>query len=304
MNANNALQTSTHAACVINEVTICTVAYDAGWWIFAVPGEGSRRVIDSRQARALVGMLMNPWGQVDPEDVDDWAEFGPCVIRHVPIPASMPAKDGDADAGGDTSGDDEPDGPRELDDPEDGKDPGLSRITHWQSSLDADYWAHVHGVQSRCTGTIGDERVVRDIDRSKASVKSSIALLESQRRVPAKKVAEMKAMLDGLQYYHDQYVRSATGKDATGKGYAPHYRLFYPKATENLVKRIRTMLLRAIRTSFDSDSMASLALFHAINRGTRLGYEPDPRWQWQVQPFDRKSLPRLGKQADKGMAAA
>ena len=293
-----------HAACVINKVTICTVAYDDGWWVFTVPGEGSRRVIDSRQARSEVGMLMNPWVEVDPEDVDDWAEFGPCAIRHTPIPERTQEKEADGEEGGDTSGDDEFAGYQELDDSEADKEPGLSRANQWQSSLDRDFWMQVTGVQSRNTGTIGDERMVREIDRQKKSLKAGIDLLLCKRNVPAKKLAKLKNMLEALQKYRDEYVRAATGKDATGRKFPPHYRLFYPEGTEKLVKRVRAMLLRAIRSSVARDSKASVSLIHAINRGTHLGYTPDPHCEWRVMPFERKRLPRMVGQADKGMAAA
>ena len=258
---------------------------------------------DSRQVRELIGMLMNPGVPVDPEDVEDWAENGPCVVRHAPIPWSQ-GKAAEGDEAGDTSGDGDPDGTEELADPEDDKEQSLLRGEGWKSSLDVDFHAHVTGLQSGGTGTIGDERAVRDIDSKKKLLKARLDSLKSRRSIPVKLVAETKEMLKALQKFRDEYVRAATGKDATGKGYAPHYRPFYPKKTENLVKGVRTMLLRAIETSFVSGSRASLVLLGAVNRGTRLGYTPDPRWKWQVMPFRRGSLPRLEKRDDGTNAAA
>lgn len=293
----NVPQSIAQAPCNLNKVTVCTVAYDAGWWVFTVPGEGSRRVIDSRQARSEVGMLMNPWAEVDPEDVDDWAEFGPCVIHHTPIPEQTKSNPDDADEHGDTSGDDEPDGIRELDDHEDDKEPGLSRANQWRSSLDRAFWSHVDGVQPRHTGTIGDDRMVRAIDRDCAACKAHIAALKSKSRHSKHKLACLEEMLADLRKRRQEYVNPITGCRR------PAHRLFYTEGTDNQVKGIRMMLLRAIRSSVAHDSKASIALIHAISRGTCLGYTPDPHWEWRVMPFDRRRLPRLEKQADKQKAA-
>ena len=289
----NAPQSITHTPCTLNKVTVCTVAYDDGWWVFTVPGEGSRRVIDSRQARSEVGMLMNPW-EVDPEDDDDWAEFGPCVIRHTPIPERKQEKAADGEEGGDTSGDNEPDGSHETHDPEDDREPGLARKHRWQLLLDPAFWTHVHGVQSRNTGTVGDDHMLRAIDRDCAACKAHIAALKSKSRHSKHKLAYFEEMLADLRKRRQEYVNPLSG------GHRP----FYPnKETENLVKGIRMMLLRAIRSSVARDSKASVALIHAINRGMHLGYTPDPHWEWRVMPFERKRLPRMVGQADKKAAA-
>lgn len=297
---NTANEELTVAAPVVafNKVTVCTLAYDAGWWIFAAPGEGSRRVIDSRQARALAGMLMNPWGQVDPEDVDDWSERGPCRVRHVAIPEQPQVKFEEVDKTADTSGDRELIGTTETHGPDDDVKTGLTRGDDWKLLLACDFHDHVQGIQCRATGDLGDERTVREIDRAKAAVNAAIKVLSNRQPVPTKKLAEMEALLKALKDYRFQYVLPMTGK-----GSPPRYRLFYPKATENLDKRVRTMLLRAIRSLSQGMPKASVSLLRTVHRGARLRYEPAPRWRWEVLPFDRKSLPRLGQQADKKSAA-
>ncbi len=295
INCNNNRAYATIAHMSSHKVVLCTIAYENGWWAFIVPNEGVHWVIDSRQARSLVGMVINTRVEVDQEDVDEWAEYGPRVVSHVAIPHRLD-EPGDGDALGDASGNDEPDGSHELESREDDIVQRLTRGEGWKRSVAQDYWTSMGGIQSRATGNLGDERTVRDIDRNKEWAKAAIESLQSRRRVPAKRLAEMKALLKALEKSRHEYVAR------TGKSNLPRYHLFYTPATKQLNTRIRMTIQRAIESLSKSLPMASASLLCTVRRGARLGYEPDPRWRWTVLPFDRKSLPHLVGQADREAA--
>ena len=279
----------TQSTTVASTVVVCTITYlnvGCGRWKFEVPGEGMAMVRDSQQIRALIGLLMSPGMVVEPEDVKDWFENGPCVVRHATIPpAGAQGKTADGQEDGDTSGDGDPDGSEEMVSPEDDNEPRLSRGEQWQKAIASDYWSHINGVLSNHTGTMGDDQAVRNLSNRRKLLKAGIAKMKQMRRVPSDQIATLEEELASLDEHRNDYVNTLSG------GHRPFH---LNKDAELLAQDIRMKLLRAIR-SLAAIPDSSARLIGAVERGMVLTYNQDPRRKWQVMPFRRGSLPRLGK---------
>ena len=235
------------------EPIICTVEYVDGEWLFTVPGEGTAAIRDSKQARVLVEMLMNSGCQMELDDIEDAATAGPTVACHESPPAviSEPCEETYA--------------------PEDGDLPlCLDPEEQWKSVRDSDFWIPVQGVETHHTGTVGDDRMLKEIDRRVARLKDGIAAALARGDMRTVTVLDEERV--ALRKARDWYINSMSGA----------LRLLYTETVEKKAKRCRMWIVRGLQAMARGLPKAAARLSSAISRGTEFVYEEKQGWEWIV----------------------